>query len=87
MKLRIKQTAMAMFAALVVFILATLWGVLFAFPEPDASPEKAVQMQVHARLSGAFMLASLVLFLGALGRLTWHWIRSHSKSSRHLQQQ
>jgi hypothetical protein len=67
---------MAMLAALLGFVGAVVWGAVFAFPEPDASPEKAAQIQLHARASGWVMIGSLSLFLGTLGRLLWTWSRT-----------
>ena len=68
---RTKSAVVAMLVALALFAAATLWGVAFAFPEPDASPEKAARMQFHAQASSWLMLAAVVLFIGALARLVW----------------
>jgi hypothetical protein len=73
---RTKSSLIAMVAAILVLVAAVVWGVLFAFPEPDASPEEATQLQAHARTAGWVMLGAISLFLVALGRLLWYLSRA-----------
>jgi hypothetical protein len=59
-----------------LFIVAVGWGIAFAFPEPDASPEKAARILQHTLASGWLMLAACVLFMAALARLLWVKLRA-----------
>jgi hypothetical protein len=57
----IKSAAMAMLTAVVVFVAAVVWGAVFAFPQPDASPEKAAQLQQHAQATGWVMFGAICI--------------------------
>jgi hypothetical protein len=72
----VKSSVIAILVALVTFVAAAIWGAEFAFPEPDASPEEAAQMQMYARVSGWVILGSITLFLGGSGRLIWSLSRA-----------
>jgi protein-S-isoprenylcysteine O-methyltransferase Ste14 len=77
----IQSSAIAMLTAVVVFVAAVVWGAVFAFPQPDASPEKAAQLQQHAQASGWVMFGAILLFLVALCRLLWSWRRARRGSA------
>jgi hypothetical protein len=57
-----KVPLLAMLGSLLALIAALAWGAMFGFPEPDATPEKSAQLQLHAKLSGWFMLLAVIGF-------------------------
>jgi hypothetical protein len=69
---RTKSSVILILAALVILAAAAAWGAVFAFLEPDASPQRAAQMQLHARASGWVMLGAIAMLMLALGRLLWY---------------
>jgi len=78
MKPPVKSSVIAILVALVTFVAAAAIRVAeFAFPEPDASPEEAAQMQMYARVSGWVILGSITLFPGGSGRLIWSLSRAN----------
>lgn len=63
MNRRSKSALLALLPSVVIFVAAVLWGVYFAYPEPDAAPEKAAQIRLHSTLSGWLMLLAAGTFL------------------------
>lgn len=75
----LSSTAWALVGSAVTFVCSLAWGVAFAFPEPDATPQRAEALQRHADIVGVLMLSSLLVFTAALVRLAWRSLRRRSE--------
>ncbi len=65
MRRRTQVTLLLMLGSVALFLGSVLWGTYFAFPEPDASAEKAAQMRFHETVSTWGMLLALAILLGS----------------------
>jgi len=73
---QMKLALLIMLGSLVAFTAAMAWGVMFGFPEPDASPEEAARLQFHASLSGWFMLLTFIVFAASCMDLVRRWFQA-----------
>lgn len=74
--MKIRMSAWWMVCGLALFVAGALWGVWFAFPEPDAGAERLARMRVHDAAASSAMLSGLAcLLVGAIAAALSRWRR------------
>lgn len=80
MRRSLRLALLAMLASLCTIAAAAAWGAYFGFPEPDASPQKSLQLQLHADLAGWVMLAGLIAFTVSCVAFGLAWFRTKKQN-------
>jgi hypothetical protein len=81
MPLSTRSVLLAMIGSVGAFLAAVAWGVKFAFPAPNVGPEESATLQLHASISGAVMLLSVLVFAASFVLLVWRWLRGRARGS------
>ena len=77
----VRRALTIMLGGLLGFTLGGLWGAMFGFPYPDASPAETARYQFHATVAGWVMLVSVMAFVIAVALLVRYSVTKNRRDA------